>query len=168
MTSELQDQFGVSAEEYMIEYLRDGVAFNMNGNYSVTPADFLYTVPAGKRLTLRRMAISVTDSGAFEATKYGALPALTNGIHISIHDEDDVQLVNLTPEDIKTNAMLMAIAQGRLTTFAGSSDNTLNTLWELPNIQMDEGWYIHCELSDNLTGLVQHTIRIEGYLLDSP
>lgn len=55
---------------------------DMNVDGSVTPVDFKITAPAGKTYYIHRLAGIVVDLGDFDAFTFGALPQLTNGLHL--------------------------------------------------------------------------------------
>lgn len=171
---ESQNRFAVDASNLLFQYLDtvgDGTGTTaMTGNYSVTPQEFLYLVPANKQATIERLIVEISDNGNFSAAGYGAGVALTNGIHLSIHDENDVQILLLTPELVKTNAGWAGVAFNLNYIEFGNGDNNLVARWDFSGagspLVLKAGHKIHADLSDNFSGLLFHRMMIQGYTLD--
>ena len=69
---------------YISQALVNGASRLMNVNGSVTPQNFLYTVPADTVYYLESMSIIISDTGTPTAAKFGDLAALTNGVRLQI------------------------------------------------------------------------------------
>lgn len=69
---------------YISQALVNGASRLMNVNGSVTPQNFLYTVPAGTVYYLESISIIISDTGTPTAAKFGDLAALTNGVRLQI------------------------------------------------------------------------------------
>ena len=69
---------------YISQALVNGSSRTMNVNGSVTPQNFLYTVPANTVYYLESISIIISDTGTPTAAKFGDLAALTNGVRLQI------------------------------------------------------------------------------------
>lgn len=69
---------------YVSQALVNGASRLMNVNGSVTPQNFLYTVPNGTIYYLESISIIISDTGTPTAAKFGDLVALTNGFRLQI------------------------------------------------------------------------------------
>lgn len=173
--NQAQNRFGVDAANLVFTNLDtngDGSgSIDITGDYSVTPEVFYYEVPAGKQATLDRLVLLLSDAGNFSAAGYGAGAALTNGIHISIHDENDVEIKLLTPVYIKTNAEWFGCACSSSYIEFGNGDNFLAATWDLSSagspLILKPEYTLRAEVNDNFTGLVYQRVWIHGYLLDA-
>lgn len=75
----------LDGSNYLSVHLLAGAAVDMAVNGSVTPVDYSYTVPAGKKLCLNRLLTAIEDgTQAFIPGNFGAGGALSNGLEISI------------------------------------------------------------------------------------
>lgn len=69
---------------YISKQMLNGASALMNVNGSVTPQNFLYTVPADTVYYLESISIIISDTGTPTAAKFGDLVALTNGVRLQI------------------------------------------------------------------------------------
>ena len=69
---------------YISQALVNGASRLMNVNGSVTPQNFLYTVPADTVYYLESISIIISETGTPTAAKFGDLAALTDGVRLQI------------------------------------------------------------------------------------
>lgn len=147
---------------------------NAIGNYSVTPQRFNLTPPAGEVFRVERMLISVSDSGTFDADKYGNGIALTNGVTVEKRDAngqiidycDGVPVVNNTgwaqlcyDKTIHSEGVGAEIMTIRWTFSKGGAPVTLIG---------DQGEFLSILLNDDFTGLISHYFFLHGRRLSGP
>ncbi len=146
------------------------------GDFSVTPDDFFYEIPVGKTFLLKTLVIYIEDgNNSFESGDYGGITALTNGIDILV-SINGVEASILAGVLIKKNtdfskhgAPLIDITFGTGNESGASIVNTVElTGVMLPlngdNVTPDR---IIVRLSDNFTGLVDHSFKVLGPLIDN-
>lgn len=136
------------------------------GDYS-TPTSFFITPPTGEIYVLERFLVQIRDALALSADDYGNLTALTNGIVVKVTDAsgDVVELTDGMP--IKSNADWAMHCYDSDPDNYGNGDNFIHVRWTFSKagypISLTEGQSLVALMQDNLTGLVQHTFKVEGY-----
>ncbi len=133
--------------------------------------------PAGEVWDIDRMIVRLEDgSAAFNADKYGALNALTNGVQVQVGQADGTVLHYFTGEKddgsaqqtIQTNLDWFAMFYDMKEATFGSGDDAIMGRWSFfkggASIRLDgdRGDEIQVAIDDDLTGLVSHTFRLEG------
>lgn len=160
---------GVTADETntVSVFLENGGSEQQTVDGSVTPVEFSYTVPVGKKLILSRMLIYIEDSTAFSSTVFAGLAsALTNGWEMSVNGtvlftaknnwQLAIHMYDVTGNAIfgKTNQTL--IGRFSFSRFVGGANG----------ITIRAGEDIATIVNDDLTGIDLMSVMIQGVLLD--
>lgn len=160
-----------TADEFIFKFLRNGAMTQMNVNGSVTPVNFRYTVPAGKQVWLHRLHMTATNTNMSKTTFFGEV-ALTNGLTFQVHDQTDALLIDfLDGEPITVTHEFGALVGVDIQTVASGAGNDYESVrWTIANsgepLFMDEGSYIECVISDDLTGISTMKAMIQGVIVD--
>lgn len=130
--------------------------------------NFLLTCPANVSfIELYRGIVYIEDSGNFSSAGYGNLSGLSNGIEARL--EKIGETIDLTDgQPIKTNAEWSKICYDVNYVSFGSGNNALSVRWTFARagapFKLYPGESLVFYLSDDLTGLVQHTFFIQGQI----
>lgn len=138
------------------------------GNYS-GGQDFKYVHPRGSNTIadIHRLMVHIQDTSPLSADEYGGLAALTNGIQLLVTDVNDVTFRDLTDGvPIKSNAHWGRFCYDfSLDTF-GSGGDFCQARWTFnaagSPLHLKPGWSFIARMSDNLTGLIDHTFNLQG------
>jgi hypothetical protein len=157
------DGVRVSADQLLKQYLLDTASNDMAVNGSVTPVEFLYTVPAGKRLDLERMMFYMEGATAFSGVKFADLTALTTGVTWTIAGS----LVETWVDNIDIMTTMFD-TEGRAV--FSKVDRSLGGRWTFSKdtgkpIQLDAGQTVVCTINDDLSSLVHFRAKIAGLLV---
>ena len=153
------------------------------GDYS-TPTLFMCIPTPDERLAITRLIVLVNDSVMTDASKYGALSTLANGIKIEIAQMDDIgvgpsiandavllDLTSLSP--VKSLAGWKGHCFDGETTPPSPGDEFFAVRWSFFKAGYDhlllngrQGQYFRAHLRDDLTGLNEHTFKLDGHHLD--
>lgn len=138
---------------YQPKALLNGASRTMNVNGSVTPQNFLYTVPSDTTYYLESISIIISDTGTPTAAKFGDLAALTNGFRLQIKS-------NGTTYDIynfKTNGELTLVFNSMFTPpsagWLNDTDLMVGTLRFNRPIKLVASDFVQFTVRDNLSGL---------------
>lgn len=138
---------------YQPKALLNGASRTMNVNGSVTPQNFLYTVPSNTTYYLESISIIISDNGTPTAAKFGDLAALTNGFRLQIKS-------NGTTYDIynfKTNGELTLVFNSMFTPpsagWLNDTDLMVGTLRFNRPIKLVASDFVQFTVRDNLSGL---------------
>lgn len=84
----------LEADKYLSQLLLNSASSNMAVTGSLAnPVDFTYTVPAGKKVSLRRMLIMLKQGqNEFSSDNFAAINALTNGVDMRIVKNNGVEV----------------------------------------------------------------------------
>lgn len=150
----------------------------MNVDGSVTPVRYkLRTLSALESrsgvqengLLVRRAVIFVEDTGNFQASQFGALPQLTNGIDFAVYDDDDTirsDLLGGIP--IRSNAGWSRYMYDVQYLSFGSGSNYFVCRWTFERagrpLRVSSDNYIGVQINDDLTGLDEFTVQFQGEL----
>ncbi len=143
------------------------VAVNANVDGSATQANFVVRPPragATSLIYLRKLFLSVGDSALTDATTYGAVAGLTNGIAIVIRDHDGNVLSTICSA-IKSNGALLSIGRAmQFGTLELAMEIDLVGLFggELP-IDGSNGQELAFQINDNVSGLDGHYVTAFGH-----
>ena len=136
--------------------------------------------PAGEIWEIFRMMIRLEDGAAqFNADKYGAVNALTNGVQIQIGQSDDTVLHYLTGEaedgtaqhSLKSNMDWFGAHYNIKEATFGSGNDAIVGRWSFWKGEKDQrglilygyrGDEFQVVINDDLSGLVKHEFHIEG------
>jgi hypothetical protein len=143
------------------------VAVNANVDGSATQANFVIRPPRAGTTSLvylRTLFLSVGDSALTDATTYGAVAGLTNGIAITLRDHDANVLATVCTA-IKNNGALLGV--GKAMQFG-----TLELQMEIDLVKIfggelaidgSKGQDLAFQINDNLTGLDGHYLGCFGH-----
>ena len=166
--------FCVTPERAIYDFLRiDGTGSpNMAADYSGGTTDFYIEAPAGGYLLLERALALIVDDANFTAGGYGGLAALANGLNLVVEDPGNVQVLELTSSmPIKTNQHWSRYCYDVTYASYGAGENYLAVRWTFARsgspLVLPPGYTLRCEVSDDLSGLVEHCIGVQGYRLDA-
>jgi hypothetical protein len=149
-----------------------GVDGNAIGDYS-TPTDFSVGPPAGEVWEMHRVIGYIEDAGTFNASGYGALTALTNGIQARCYRGSVMENDLLNSAQVKTNTQWKAICYDiKISEFGlGNANESLGFRWTFARsgtpITLDGDYddEIRFTMNDNLTGLINHSFLVQGFLV---
>lgn len=176
-TRDVEGSFSVKRNQLLSARLTDdgspAGAFQMTGDYSVTPGLFYATAPAGQEWHVVALGIYIAGSGNIVANGYGPLSPLANGITIQAEDALGVPLTPPFPVTVKTNGEFASFGfvSTVLDTGAGVNHVTFVQPW-VDNfgttLILRPGERFVIRTADNLTGLSDHRAGLSGYWLATP
>lgn len=131
-----------------------------------TPTTYRITCEAGYRYAIERLNIYVEDS-VLHSSKYIGINALSVGITLSVYNQDNTLLKNLTPIPIKTlmqwdligntDALELDAVQNDAVSIHIDFHQFNKLLWLTP------GDYLLMSFGDDMSGLISHYTLIQGY-----
>lgn len=147
---------------------------NINPNASIgSPSDYFVEALSGERLLVARAMVHVVDSGSFDSGSYGNNISMTNGMQVFYRRSGvDLDVSNGLP--IKTNVDWGRWCYDITISNFGAGNEALNARWTLTKyghpygIILEEGDRLGIRVRDNLSGLVEQTIILEGVHLGVP
>lgn len=149
---------------FVFDFLRNGGSNDLAVNGSVTAQSFRYTPPTGFSFLLKDVNFVISSANNTN-DKFGGIIALTNGITYKIFDKDD-NLLNdfLGGATIKKNSdfNLLASSSQVLSDVVAVNFNILNTG---ASIAIPPGGYVEVLVQDDLTGLTQFRVSVNGLLM---
>lgn len=156
--------------EYFEQFLDDvgdgSGQTNMNQDHSVTPGIYFCKPQAGRVILIKRVLITVGDSGNFTASGYGAGATLSSGINFGLFRGGSLR-TDLLPEPIISNFQWNQYCHDANPVTYGSGDNYLSVRWTFSRGK-DEGMYLTTNdelrmiINDDLTGLTIHKVIAQG------
>lgn len=151
---------------YINEYLKNGGNNNMVGDYSSEVTCFCYT--ATKKTKISRMIIYIEDAGTINFNTYGGLSELTNGVRVYYKQQPNGKTNYLDAGySIKTNGNWAKMCYDIEIKAIGSGNSEFSARWTFAasgtTIYLNVGGEIGVELNDNLTGLIEHKIIVQGF-----
>lgn len=139
---------------------------NMNVNGSVTPQVFTVTPSTGKKYVITRLVFTIEDSG-IKYDRFGGLPTLTNGVNLLVKEGglsertfgpfQSNQLLYQAGFDVEITSSTVDLLVAKLNLIESA------TAFELKDSLSE---YIKVEINDDLTGLDNFTLSINGYEVD--
>ena len=138
-------------------------------NGSITPVNFLYTVPDGYVFYVSRIIISIQDTGKFDADKYGNGLTLTNGVIIGTL-LDGGAVVNATTQlPIRANSDWASYAYDLTFHAEGVGDDIAVASYSFQEdglpLAINGGNAFLMQIRDDLTGLTRQHARVAGVLV---
>lgn len=122
---------------------------------------------------IARLIFEIIDDG-IEATKFGALTALTNGVVVNWQDSSDSLYATFTPDSIKQTSdfgkyafdlTVSSFSPGASATDVMLSRFTLSRF--LPGeLVLESGDKLALNVNDDLTGITSFTVTAEGWIDD--
>lgn len=138
------------------------------GDYS-GGMDFKFVHPAAavNDTEVHRLMIHIEDTSPFSANQYGGLSELTNGIQLLQCDENGATFRDLTDGlPIKSNAHWGRFCFDFSLDAFGSGGDFVQARWTFKNagrpLFLKPGWSFIARITDNLTGLIDHTFNLQG------
>ena len=145
---------------------------NMSVNGSSTPVDFWYEVPAGFNFLWYRGMFVIEDSAkVFNATEFGPIPALANGVKGYIDTLKTSLEITAGIGALMTNADFARFAGVDVNPIADGRG--LAVRWTLSAVGggrpvlLQSGWKFRMEVNDNLSTISKINTTIQGFLIDS-
>lgn len=149
-----------------------GLSINANGNYSVTPEDFILKPGATEIFNVTRMIFSLSDSGTISSGGWGAGSALTNGLKLEVWKggkASGTKILDLFDDlPIKQNGQWGAVCYDVGIIAFGGGDDWLHSRYTFTRdtnksegIILDgyNGDELVIPLNDDFTGLVSQQFR---------
>ena len=138
-------------------------------NGSITPVNFLYTVPDGYVFYVSRIIIAIQDTGKFDADKYGNGLTLTNGVVIGTL-LDGGAVVNATAQlPIRANSDWASYAYDLTFHAEGVGDDIAVASYSFQEdglpLAINGGNAFLMQIRDDLTGLTRQHARVAGVLV---
>ena len=143
------------------------------GDYSSTAETFELKGPTGvaDQTVCKRVIVYIRDGATpgFSASTYGAGTALTNGLTLAVTDSANNVVVPLTPDPILTNTHWGKVSYDVDVKQWGIGDEVLLCRWSFDKfagddgITLDDGAKLVLFCNDNLSGLTDQRITVEGY-----
>ncbi len=171
---------GVRPENGIYQFLTDsGASEEMAVDGSVTPVEFCYDAPAGKRAFIHRIMFVVLDLGTAVAgiSEFGKIAGgLTNGC--AVHTDTGAGtgvVLDFDSDNIKINGQWHFLAGGTDTSYdavgAGSQIVGVTVRWTLSRglgrpLELTAGERFVTTINDDLTPLVSFKALAQGYLED--
>ena len=144
---------------------------NMNGDYSITPDEFYFTVANGPGAIINRLTFHIEDTTGIQYEEYGNLgSALTNGYTIKVKDDSGSDVLDLCDGTlIKSNADIGKYCYDIGIIGVGAGDDMLQARWTLSKtgqpLFLPNGYRLSITLNDDFTGLIEHEIMVQGFYL---
>ena len=139
---------------------------NVNG--AVTPQVFKIVPPAGHIYRLARMIVHIQDTNALSSVQYGNIAALANGIDLGIYSvsDDTLQHTITNGLPIKQNSHWNRFCHDVSPDAFAAGNKFVSVRFsffkaEQPLILSDDE-YFAATINDDLTGLVDHTLQVQG------
>lgn len=149
---------------FVFDFFRNGGSNDLTVDGSVTAQSFRYTPPTGFSFLLKDVNFVISSANNTN-DKFGGLSALSNGITYKIFDKDDNLLTDfLGGATVKKNAdfNLLASSSQVLSDVVSINFNIRKTG---ASISVPQGGYVEILVQDDLTGLTQFRVSINGLLL---
>lgn len=143
------------------------------GDYSLTPTEFYIQPPAGSVYELRRVIVTIEDTGSIDSGGYGNNSSpLTNGISVECRIEGQpVRTLTAQLPVTRTADWNSLCFDGDVINF-GSGNQFYVARWTFTNdgdpIRLTENDVLAFKFNDNLTsqGLVGHRFLIKGKIIE--
>lgn len=148
---------------------------NANGDYSASQGIFRIAPAAGQIFRISRMIVMVEDTSGFTPVEYGnTASALTNGIQVRCHNGVSTVCDFTNSHPIKFNGDWAGRCYDADLKTWGSSNEMLVVRWtftkggQFVRIDGDANEEFQVVLDDDLSGLINHTFYINGYIENDP
>ena len=145
---------------------------NMNLNGSITPQRFKMGPAAGEIYQLTRMMLAIRDTGTFDSGGWGnnGGSPLTNGVELGMFIGGVEYNMSVVPW--RSHIDIAATAFDFEHRNFGAGDEfvvarlTFTKAGQAIRLVGDDGDYVWADINDDLTGLVEQRIMIQGYMED--
>ena len=147
---------------------------NAIGDYS-TPEDFYIQPAAGQVYRINRILISIEDGSGFKAGLYGGLAALSTGLSLKVEDASGTLVDFMDGVPVKTNGQWARVCfDVDLKSWSASPTEellvvrlTFSKFGQAVRLDGDNAEKLVMTLSDNMTGLLSHYFKVQGYIESS-
>lgn len=149
---------------FVFDFLENGGSNDLAVNGSVTAQSFRYTSPVGFSFLMKDVNFVISSANNTE-NKFGGITALTNGITFKLYDSEGTLLNDfLGGETIQKNSdfYLLASASPSFTDVVAVNFNILDTG---ASIALPPGGYVEVLVQDDLSGLGEFRISVNGLLM---
>ena len=157
--------------DHLFAYLQrssdNSIEMDVNAS-NANPEIFQYTIPPDKTLELHRLNLYVMD-GNVRWNRFGGRNKLQNGLLIQVLDSgaNIVQHFGTDVEPILKNADFALLGDAQISRLSGK--HLLMLDWELVGpMCLAADWVIRFVLRDNLSGLDNFRVMIQGLLHSNP
>lgn len=165
----------ISSQKPLVQYLStngDGTGtINAIGTYAAAAETFEVQPAAGETYVLSRIMWYVSDAGNFDADKWGNAITLTNGITLKVLASDGTELVDLTPQPIKTTGNLANYCYDVDVKAWGVGNQVMVARWTFAKhtaggegVILNEQERLVIGLNDDFDDLVEQHWVVEGYV----
>ena len=143
-------------------------SISQNVNGSVTPVKFFIQPPSDEKYTLKRMNLHAIDSNWNNATFYGAIGALPNGIRCYVEDDSGIIYEYTSNFKIKRSRDWALLAGADAVSIGAAGADPLIVRWTFAsgysNITLDgsKNERFVVEVPDDLTGLDDQIAVVQG------
>ena len=137
-----------------------------SGDYSITPTEFYFQPTVNSRL--HRIIMHVQDASGGSAEEYGNLGApLSNGYKLLLISDEDEEILDLCDGiPIKSNGGFGRYCYDVRPETSGAGDEFWGVRWTFAksgdSLYVPAGWRLSITLSDDFSGLVDHTFMVQG------
>jgi hypothetical protein len=141
---------------------------DMGVNGSVTPVIFSVTPQGDEILHIGQLLVTIESSAAADDSKFGGLPALTNGVVVRVSRNNGAEFETLstwrTNKDLKEDMYLVVYSDK-----AGGGNYGVHGKWNLEEsgaiskIDETNNDKFEVVIQDNLTSLVDFQIKVQGH-----
>ena len=145
-------------------FITNGTSPDLNVDGSITPVEFTIAPPSGKIWYIHNISLVIEDN-AINFTKFGGIPALTNGINFKIKQNglSEELLANIKNNGefyTFANQVLLDSAVIDILVIQINTKMNTGTTFKLINSQSDNFKVI---VNDNLTSINKFQIILRGY-----
>jgi len=140
---------------------------------SSTPVLFKMLGAAGVRTNIVRAIFYIRDGRTgFNASTFGAVAGLTNGLLFGVYDSDDALITDLLDNHpIKSNIEFSQFMYDTNIVAIGTGDSALEARWTFSKsgkpLTLMEGQYLGLTVRDDLTGLVDMCVSVQGNIANN-
>lgn len=160
--------------EYFSRFFTNGSTNSMVGDFSTVPRNFTAGPASDVTWRISRLIITIKDANINNFADYGAISTLTNGIVLGVVRNNvttDFNPLRTTVEEftIKTNGDWASVMFDLDIKNLGAGDDYVVGRWTFDaastkiRLEGSKGDFLFVQLSDDLSGLSDHLIMIQGY-----
>jgi len=140
---------------------------NANVNGSVTPVEMVFGPPINESWTVSQMVMLIYDDSNVSESAYGAVPTLTNGVDLEIHDSGGILASYTGSYPIQSNNDLLSYGFDVRQNLFDINPRSISAVFKFGagnGILLDgsKGYKMLLRINDDLTGLVAHWVRMEA------
>lgn len=153
-----------------IDQLVDSIGNGDGVTEQATTADeYIVKPPPGEVWMLQRILIYILTAARIDPGEYGDQAALTNGIKITIKENDGSVIHDFTPNPIKINGhwcLLAGVDVNNAAYQAGADERYIRWTFSKGGgfvvLDGDKGEYFSIDIRDTLANLTSHLMQVQG------